>query len=173
VTIFNSGDIVIDEELADAQFQESFETQDGWVAIQSTRLRDIASLAQCLGLVAGKAPDIYSWMRERTAQEVTSRLEHMGIFAARVARSDQLLDSYMRGGGPFCYSTSGKPVRGRPFLRAGDKDRELTDAPVLGQDTRHVLTALLAIPEHEIDRLVGLGIVDVQDNEAGHIQPRA
>lgn len=101
MTIFNSGDVVLGGATADAQFAECFEAKDAWVAIQSPRLKDIASLAQCLGLQAGDAHAIHRWMRERTASEVISQLEGLGIFGARVPRSDQLLDCYLLDGGRF------------------------------------------------------------------------
>jgi crotonobetainyl-CoA:carnitine CoA-transferase CaiB-like acyl-CoA transferase len=172
VTIFNSGDLVLGGALADTQFEECFEARDAWVAIQCARFKDKSSLAQCLGLHADDVPSIYRWMRERTASEIIPRLESLGIFGARVPRSDQLLDAYMREEGPFCRTTSGRLVRGIPFRREGDDARELTDAPTLGQHTRQILGELLSIPDYEIDRMANLGIVDVQVNDVPtHQQP--
>ncbi len=173
VTIFNSGDVVLGGATADAQFAECFEAKDAWVAIQSPRLKDIASLAQCLGLQAGDAHAIHCWMRERTASEVISQLEGLGIFGARVPRSDQLLDCYLLDGGAFCRTISGKLVRGSPFRRDGDEARELQDAPTLGQHTRQILGELLSVPNNEIDRLASLGNIDVQENDAPDKQLRA
>jgi crotonobetainyl-CoA:carnitine CoA-transferase CaiB-like acyl-CoA transferase len=173
VTIFNSGDIVLGDTNADARFQECFEARDAWVAIQSDRVKDISSLAQLLGLHGDEAHGICSWMRERPAHEVISQLESLGIFGARVPRSDQLLGSYLRDEGPFCRTTGGRLVRGSPFRRDGGEARELMDAPSLGQHTRQVLGDLLSVPKDEIDRMASLGIIDVQENDVSEDQLRA
>jgi crotonobetainyl-CoA:carnitine CoA-transferase CaiB-like acyl-CoA transferase len=161
VTIFNSGDVVLGRAAADAQFAACFEAKDAWVAVQSARIKDMTSLAQCLGLQADEAHVIHCWMRGRTASEVISHLNGLGIFGARVPRSDQLLDAYLQGEGPFCRTISGRLVRGSPIRRDGDEARELMDAPALGQHTRQVLGEWLSMPSHEIDRMASLGIIDV------------
>jgi crotonobetainyl-CoA:carnitine CoA-transferase CaiB-like acyl-CoA transferase len=173
VMIFNSGDVVLGGAAVDAQFQECFETKDGWVAIQSARVRDVSSVAQWLGLHADEAHGINGWMGERTAREVIAQLGDLGVFGARVVRSDQLLDSYLKAVGPFCRTTSGRLVRGSPFQRDGDEAREQQDAPALGQHTRQVLGELLSVPSAEIDRLASLGIIDVRENDVPIKQLRA
>jgi crotonobetainyl-CoA:carnitine CoA-transferase CaiB-like acyl-CoA transferase len=161
VAMFISGDIIVDTDVGEEPFQECFETKDGWVAIQSACIQSTASLARRLGLAATDAADISAWMCAQTTDYLVALLSKVGVFGARVERSDQLLDSYMKGAGPFRRTTGGRLVRGAPFQFDGDDARNLMDAPMLGQDTRGVLQGLLSVSDDELDYLAKLGAVDI------------
>jgi crotonobetainyl-CoA:carnitine CoA-transferase CaiB-like acyl-CoA transferase len=161
VTMFISGDSIADDAAEHVPFGECFETKDGWVAIQSACIRSAASLARRLGLANAEGSDINTWMRGRTADQLIALLATVQIFAARVDRSDQLLDAYLKDAGPFVYTAGGRLVRGSPFQSNAERALKLMDAPPLGRDTRAVLQQLLSVSDDEIDQMARLGAVDI------------
>ncbi|RMF87483.1 MAG: CoA transferase [Nitrospinota bacterium] len=121
---------------------------------------------------------IESWTREQDPYAAMHRLQEAGVPAGVVMDTRDLLrDPHLKARGFFEMveqapsSEAGKrPVIGRPWKLSATPVRIRRAAPTFGQDNDYVLKELLQMPDEEIERLRGEGIIG--EKPAGLTPPR-
>lgn len=108
---------------------------------------------------------VTEWTRGRTKQEAMEVLASAGVPAGAVLDTRELLtDPHLHA--RKMVVTVEHPVRGAwqfigPPVHMSASDVQMTHAPLLGQHSREVLAAELALDDGELDRLVERGVVGV------------
>lgn len=157
-----------------------YEVEDGYVAIICISERHWENLARIMGREeyigkigydskAKRAERIdeidamvEEWLHGRTAEEITDRLMDKNVPCAEVQSVEQILeDPHLRARNMLNYLPNqgeGKPeipVPGMPIKFNGSEDPDITQAPLLGEHTKEVLTELLGYNEDRINSVSG------------------
>jgi crotonobetainyl-CoA:carnitine CoA-transferase CaiB-like acyl-CoA transferase len=156
---------------------------DDWVAISVTDDEAWQRFRQALGnpgwamgavldTVGGRMANhdaidigIGSWTAERTEDEVEKLLQEVGVAAAKVQRSSDLMaDPQYQHRGFYHWLDHGEvgttPYAGHAYRIAGYGHGPRTAAPMLGQHTFEVLTDLLGYTEDEVADTAATGCLE-------------
>lgn len=112
---------------------------------------------------ASLRPAIEAWTSTRSKREAMDALQAGGVRAgAVVTGADMLQDSHLRERGYYQevenVRSGRQTLRLAPYKLSKTPPRIERPAPVLGQDTEHVLRDILELPDEEIKELAALGV---------------
>lgn len=112
---------------------------------------------------ASLRPAIEAWTAARSKRDAMDALQAGGVRAgAVVTGADMLQDSHLRERGYYQevenVRSGRQTLRLAPYKLSKTPPRIARPAPVLGQDTEHVLRDILDLPDEEIKELATLGV---------------
>jgi crotonobetainyl-CoA:carnitine CoA-transferase CaiB-like acyl-CoA transferase len=135
--------------------QDCFRAADGlWIALSVTRDE--------LPKLAPFGAELAAWIAGRNAAEAREALAQAGIAAAIVLGASEVLDAW-RAAPSFALTETpdGSLAKGFPFQIDGEPLSVTRDAPILGADTRAILTEIGGFSAAEIDDFIARGIVEI------------